>query len=274
MRYTIEGWARALGLSLSGWDEVRGELKRADGTVALLGTHREICEYLKIDERTKTALRERIEERAAELDFEVVSWLDESAEIHGHERYFYGLHHEVLIYLDAWKACALEAALGSKTRDRADGKPLHGVEHAIMALHSSVPILPDQEAQITIRPQSTAFRGHRIAIPDDIAPFFRILDLKVGNRSQLSNGDGIRASMFATRIDRQAAFTATIVRGDTFKLSLTEDAKCAFGRVITMDTCQTAMDLVMIVKMIGYHEQGLPFEAFVLGVQASRYGRG
>jgi hypothetical protein len=129
---------------------------------------------------------------------------------------------------------------------------------SIVILRSDGKIFGD--TTIWVRPRSIAFRGYRIAIPDDIAPFFDIIDLKVGNRSVLSSSP-VGGHLFACRMDMQAKLILSDTR--PVQVMVSEPATAEFGRAITMETCQTAMDMSVTVRLKG----GEPhhFEMYILG---------
>jgi hypothetical protein len=95
-------------------------------------------------------------------------------------------------------------------------------------------------ATITARPQNVAYRPERIIIGGTPADW-TINDIKVGNRSQLSQAGELPGEAFAN--------TAI----DTF---------------VSMETVQTAMDFVMQVTFIGTASAGAQFKAAVFGTAA------
>lgn len=58
-----------------------------------------------------------------------------------------------------------------------------------------IEIGPGAEAQMTWRPQVRPFLPSCLVVPDETAPHFDLLDVKVGNRSQLLSGSPIPCSM-------------------------------------------------------------------------------
>lgn len=95
-------------------------------------------------------------------------------------------------------------------------------------------------ATITARPQNVAYRPERIILGGTPANW-TINDIKVGNRSQLSQAGELPGEAFAN--------TAI----DTF---------------VSMETVQTAMDFVMQVTFIGTNSAGEQFKAAVFGTAA------
>lgn len=84
------------------------------------------------------------------------------------------------------------------------------------------PPSPDSQKDIKASPQVT-FRPERLIIPSDIAAFFTIVDLKIGNRSQLVAAGEIPATVFS---------------------EVGVDAN------LRMDTAQISMEIVITVKNI------------------------
>ena len=95
-------------------------------------------------------------------------------------------------------------------------------------------------ATITARPQNVAYRPERIVIGGTPANW-TISDIKVGNRSQLSQAGDLPGELFANN---------TV---DTY---------------VSMETVQTAMDFVIQVTFIGTNSAGEQFRAGVVGTAA------
>ena len=91
----------------------------------------------------------------------------------------------------------------------------------ILPMSSSGLIANASSATITGRPQVKAFRPERIVVANSIATFFTISDIKVGNKSQLTQAGTIPAEAY--------------IQG-------------AFGVEMRMDTVQTAQDFVFQVN--------------------------
>lgn len=83
-----------------------------------------------------------------------------------------------------------------------------------------VPFPAGTEASVISRPQ-VVFRGERLVIPSTVAPFFSVIDIKVGNRSQLVNSVALPAQMFI---------------------------ETAVGIRLSMDTAAVAQDVALIVS--------------------------
>lgn len=91
-----------------------------------------------------------------------------------------------------------------------------------IGLDSGANVAAGTQATVTARPQ-VIFRGERLVIPSDIAGNFVIDDIRVGNKSQLVATGAIPARVF------------------------NEDGT---GVNLSLDTCQVAMDLVVVATNI------------------------
>jgi hypothetical protein len=101
-------------------------------------------------------------------------------------------------------------------------------------------VLPGQTAQITNRPQRTAFRVDRIFMTPEVARDFVFEDISVGNRSQFQNTGPVPALAF---LDDEPPF-------------------------LPLETVQTAMDLVFVVRYVGNDEAGAQFMSIASGPAA------
>ena len=89
------------------------------------------------------------------------------------------------------------------------------------------------------RPQ-IVFRGERLVIPaNTVAPFFSLIDIKVGNRSQLANSTALPAQTFA---------------------------EVAVGVRLALDTATVAQDIAVVVENISSDNQ--TFMATLIGTAA------
>jgi hypothetical protein len=81
-------------------------------------------------------------------------------------------------------------------------KPAEGLRAWAIGLDSNTPIPGGATQTVTTQPQ-VLFRGERLTVPNDIAGDSQILDLKIGNRSQLASGQfGLPARAYVeTAID-------------------------------------------------------------------------
>ena len=99
-------------------------------------------------------------------------------------------------------------------------KPTHDGQ-LILPMSSSGLIANNSSATITGRPQVKAFRPERIVVANSIATFFTFSDIKVGNKSQLTQAGTLPCEAY--------------IQG-------------AFGVEMRMDTVQTAQDFVFQVN--------------------------
>ena len=109
------------------------------------------------------------------------------------------------------------AAYGS--RPRVVERPLTDIREFPLGF-GPVPFPAGTEASVISRPQ-VVFRGERLIIPSNVAPFFSVIDIKVGNRSQLVNSVALPAQMFI---------------------------ETAVGIRLSMDTAAVAQDVALIVS--------------------------
>lgn len=95
------------------------------------------------------------------------------------------------------------------------------------------------ESSVISRPQ-VVFRGERLIVPSVVvAPFFQIVDIKVGNRSQLVNSNSLPAQMFI---------------------------ETAVGVRLSMDTAAVAQDVAIVVNNIA--GGATSFSAAIIGTAA------
>jgi hypothetical protein len=94
------------------------------------------------------------------------------------------------------------------------------------------------EASVVSRPQ-VVFRGERLIVPSNVSPSFAILDVKVGNRSQLVNSTALPAQMFI---------------------------ETAVGIRLSMDTAAVAQDVALIVQNTS--SSSTTFQAAIIGTAA------
>jgi hypothetical protein len=99
----------------------------------------------------------------------------------------------------------------------------------------------NQTVEITARPQQMALRPKRLVIPAAIANHFVVHDLFIGNRSQFLRAGDIPAAMFATS---------------------------EIDNFVSLETCQVAMDIRLIVTYVGPNFEGEPFNATLVGTSA------
>lgn len=148
----------------------------------------------------------------------------------GHEHNFVGAGE----YVPAGHMPGAEQARAHRTpmsiisRDR-DGQPFK--------------VKPGKPYEIITRPQTVAYRVEGIEIEGDASRWI-VDDIRVGNRSQLPvrpSPNGMPGELFA---------------------------KGALCSNIVLETCQTAMDIVFVVRYVGPERDGEEFKATAIGSQA------
>jgi hypothetical protein len=92
----------------------------------------------------------------------------------------------------------------------------------VIGWDSGADVLAGDTFQITTRPQ-LPFRGERVAVPSDLAGYFAITDIKVGNKSQF------------------------VAQGRIHSRTLSEQA---VGVRMLLDTGNTSQDLIVLVENI------------------------
>lgn len=197
---------------------------------------------------------------ADEAKIAITAWKDGMAALSGPGGDYLGNYDEARAYLTSWIACARVTE-----PERTGRRELAAVvRRSILTVRSDVAIQAGEIAQVYSQIQVGAFRGERVAVPAEIASRFDVCDVLVGNRSQLPVGGLHSAEIYATRVDRQALLS--IAADDRVAtISITDAALAEFGRALTMDTCQRAMEVSFRVSLRG----GQPptrFEASILGV--------
>jgi len=94
---------------------------------------------------------------------------------------------------------------------------------------------------VVSRPQ-IVFRGERLVVPSSIASFFALIDIKVGNRSQLANSTALPAQTFAEN---------------------------AVGVRLALDTAVVAQDIALVVENVDTAtESAVTFIAALIGTAA------
>jgi hypothetical protein len=115
----------------------------------------------------------------------------------------------------------------------------------VLPLSSGILIRPGQTAEITARPQRVSFRPDRFFVAGTGTPGgagdWIVVDIRIGNRSQLSRAGEISGEMFATS---------------------------AIDAAVSFDVVQTAMDVHVLVRYVGPIEEGVPFYGSMAGVVA------
>lgn len=208
------------------------------------------------------ALQDQIVAAATELGFKIVGMDETHAGISGVGVEFVGTHAEVHAYLTGWF-------------DHQGQNP-RVLRRSILVVRNGGPytvgvptVLPGEIVQITVRPQSMGFKGDRIAIPDSIASHFEIVDITIGNRSQLPMSQTIPGETFSTRLSAGAM-------GAIFKLNkgvdevtprieMTEAALAEFGREFDLEMVQHAMDVIVTVRLLDSAPGPMAFTMLILG---------
>jgi len=207
-----------------------------------------------------------IQETLTELGFELRCWDDGDGAISGHGQEFIGSYAEVRAYLTAWSSC-LARAIWQTDQDKATEESATRLTRTGIVLSSDVLIAPAQTAMIVNRPQVGPFRGDRVVVLDECAEAFDIEDLKVGNRSQFPQTMSMPAKFCAARVSSQALFGCEPAKIGTqfasIRITITEPTLAEFGRPWTMETCQTSMDLMIVVT--NRSNQPARFVALIVG---------
>lgn len=204
-----------------------------------------------------------IQERVDELGFEICGWDEVSGALSGHGQMFIGSHEEIAAYLQAWDACRkVTVEKAAEEAERANPR----VERSLLCLRSEPLTLNQGVSYVVARPQ-IPFRGDRVAIPDDVAPHFDVLDVRVGTRSVLTRSETISADLFAARLNRGAMLRLLEEgRGGPIAVQISSAAEAEFGRALSFPTCQAAEEIVMaIVLKRMVDDPPRVFEAMVLG---------
>jgi hypothetical protein len=131
------------------------------------------------------------------------------------------------------------------TRGEYDERP----GHQSLPISSGVQaVLPDQSVQITVRPQAGAFRPKRFFISSAGTPGgsadWIVEDLRIGNRSQFAQAGNLPGDMFASG---------------------------AIDAYVSFETCQTAMDITVVVRYVGTSPEGAIFYGALVGTAVDYY---
>lgn len=209
------------GFAIVGWDEVLGSIRRTSGEeVAFIGSHAEVAAYVQAWERcsavvTATHLQEQAQSDRARM-----------------------IHRSMLVVSSG------DGILGE------EGVPRFAPRGT--RIRESAPVPWQRTYDLVVRPQ-IPFRGIRVAIPDEFAHRFDVLDVRVGNRSMFPISEAVPGEAFAMRISQRALLAieedATPASGATpVRIVVDLPALGEFGRELTMDTCWQSMDLTMVVR--------------------------
>lgn len=113
--------------------------------------------------------------------------------------------------------------------------PQKGREYPLGFFFAAIP--GAATVDVISRPQ-TIFRGERLVIPAAIGAAFNVVDVRVGNVSQLPANQEIPGAVFA---------------------------ETSFGVRLRLDTCQVAMDIVLRVRNITVPPVPADFSAAIIG---------
>lgn len=91
----------------------------------------------------------------------------------------------------------------------------------VIGMASTGTVAAGASATITARPQAVAFKPQRIVIPSTIAPDFIILDIKVGNKSQLVQSGELPGEAFAPDLVDGEMEMDTVQTSQDFVVSIT-----------------------------------------------------
>lgn len=76
----------------------------------------------------------------------------------------------------------------------------NAAQEMVLGIQSASTVAAGASEVITFRPQ-VLFRGTRLIIPDAIAPFFTIDDIKIGNQSQFAASGAVPAAAFGESVN-------------------------------------------------------------------------
>jgi len=138
-----------------------------------------------------------------------------------------------------------------------DLDPLQGME--LLPFSTSVFVEPSQSAQVTARPQRVAFRPRYLILAKETAEAVDINDIKIGNRSQMSQAGDVPGEMFGVDIpagsfDRLDELARDLSDGPpltpVFQLRVGMRALERLPLPLDFETAQTAMDVTVIFTNI------------------------
>jgi hypothetical protein len=216
------------------------------------------------DPEPTVAIPEHVSDLATACNFKIRGWEEDSddAIVEGVDVQYIGTKAECVAFMTAWQQC-----VGLKVRQELIKDSGDRVSRGVLGFYASA-VAPTQSVQVTVRPQTGAFRGDRVAIPDFLADYYVIDDIRVGNRSSFLNSTEVPGSAWAANLTGSlAAFIASTEGNRILKIDISKAALKEFGRPHSMNTCNTAMDLTIIATNISVEVQ--PFRAFILGRYAS-----
>ncbi len=198
-------------------------------------------------------------------DVKCVSWPDAPGQLCQ-----LGTHEELRSFLAGFIIGLKDGLLKGRAAARREEMP-RPWRH-LLVLRSREPATPEQPSCEAFTRPWAPFRGECVAIPDDVARHFDVIDVRVGNRSQLLSRDdqSAPATLYAARLDRRAILSLSS-DGTAHRLCVEHAAEAEFGRVLHMQTCQVAQNLIVSGRL----RRGSPpttLEVMILGFSASDSG--
>jgi hypothetical protein len=138
-----------------------------------------------------------------------------------------------------------------------DLDPLQGME--LLPFSTSVFVEPSQSAQVTARPQRVSFRPRYLILARETAEAVDINDIKIGNRSQMSQAGDVPGEMFGVDIpagsfDRLDELARDLSDGPpltpVFQLRVGMRALERMPLPLDFETAQTTMDVTVVFTNI------------------------
>jgi hypothetical protein len=191
-------------------------------------------------------------------EFEIAAWSEVDGALRGHGVNFIGTHLEIYAFLFAWHKC--RHAYETKRLEENQSPQLI---MSIVSIVSQPEVSPGTTVGIIARPQ-IPFRGMRVAVTDECAKHFDIVDMRVGNYSVRPQAGDCPAEAFATRMGGQAKLLIEHIAPEPFRIDIAERAVAEFGRRITMPLCEVYQDLSFYVHNRDKNRSHR-FEGFILG---------
>ncbi len=161
------------------------------------------------------------------------------------EPYYVGTNEEIRAYLAAWDECATMAGLGRPSSGQT-------YDQAMLAFSSGpYDVQPGAQVGIYVTPHAAPFQGTRLAIPEEIAGLFELIDLKVGNHSQLDCSSPIPCQLFSTRSSRGSIFELVGEQGPGVRrVVMTSGATAEFGCRVKMWPCLIAQHIEIVARLL------------------------
>jgi len=243
------------GFAIDGWDEVMGSIRLVadDGAgTAFIGSHAEVAAYVQAWERCTVVSDARNLQEQSRADRARM------------------IHRSLLVLSSVDESIPLEQAPGGGEVTDLIGawqQVVGGVRAGRTKVRASAPVPRRRTYEIVTQPQ-IPFRGVRLAIPDDVARHFDILDVRVGNRSMFPVSGAVPGEAFAMRIDRRALLAIERAADASSPIQIGIDCPAVeeFGRELTMDTCWQQANIAIIVQ--ARSEMASRFVAVILGYTA------